>query len=179
MPASSANEALCEAPSRLATPSTRTLSPATSASCWTSGSSSRHGPHQLAQRLSTVGTPGARLRSSVPPPKQSNTVAGRSLSAAGPRGGAGPGGGGGAVSGGPAGRVGARGEVGVQLVEVAAGRGRRCVVLGLPGGATGEQRDEHEGERRQGAGCAAHSVSEAAGVLTSLPATSGSSGPMP
>ena len=65
------------APSRLATPSTRSRSPPASASCCTSGSSSRHGPHQLAQRLTTVGTPGARLRSSVPPPKQSKTRGGQ------------------------------------------------------------------------------------------------------
>src|SRR3712207_8785305 len=68
-PASAAKDAACGAPSRLMTPTTDSRSPPASASCWTSGSSSRQGPHQLAQRFTTVGTPGARPRSSDPPPR--------------------------------------------------------------------------------------------------------------
>ena len=45
---------------------TRTCPPAASANCCISGSSSRQGAHQLPQRLTTVGTPGARPRSSDP-----------------------------------------------------------------------------------------------------------------
>src|SRR3954471_12526768 len=83
-PASEAKLSACGLPSLLTTPSTRTLpaagrahSPSTRtlpaaarSNCSSTGSSSRQGVHQLPQRLTSVGTPGAFARSSVPPPRQ-------------------------------------------------------------------------------------------------------------
>src|SRR3954447_17272106 len=77
-PASAANESACGIPSLLITPTTRTLLPAAPANCWSTGISSRQGGHQLPQRLTTVGTPGAFPRSSDPPPGQSKDSAGSS-----------------------------------------------------------------------------------------------------
>src|SRR3954447_6888176 len=69
-PASEAKLCACGLPSLLTTPSTRTLPAAARSNCWRTGSSSRQGGHQLPQRLTSVGTPGAFARSSVPPPRQ-------------------------------------------------------------------------------------------------------------
>src|SRR4051794_36552892 len=79
-PASDANDVAWSTPSLLTTPTTCTCPPAASENCCMRGGSSRQGPHQLAQRFTTVGTPGARPRFSVPPPRQSKASGGSTWS---------------------------------------------------------------------------------------------------
>src|SRR3954464_12034847 len=135
-PASAANAVAWSRPSLLTTPTTCTCPPAVSDSCCISGSSSRQGPHQLAHRFTTVGTPGARPRSSVPPPRQSNVSGGGSAGPA-PRGPRRRGAGRGGVR-----LLGARQQVagGVGRVVPPAGEGRRDV----PGAAAGQDPGEDE-----------------------------------